>query len=194
MAEIDKNKKILKLTILNTNLKDSSLLKSIESKLKEIVFNSPSHNFPKSTHLMWDHSELYPAYKVNSKDLMSMGTVGSLEKFDESIYTDSVGVIEEKAKFRVGEAGFNKFIEDNFVYPERCLEEGLECKVTLSMMINKYGVVSQVKVTKETPQCPECEREAIRVMSKTNNLWIPAKIKGHYVTSIRTVTITRSIK
>ncbi len=49
-------------------------------------------------------------------------------------------------------------------------------------MVGEDGSISSIKVQRGIPNCPECDKEAIRVLKMMPN-WKPGKIKGKAVSS-----------
>ncbi|MBA2612483.1 MAG: energy transducer TonB [Bacteroidetes bacterium] len=80
--------------------------------------------------------------------------------------------------------GYNKmrdFISKNTNYPSQARENGLSGKVWISFMVNKNGKIEKPAVFKEMKDCPDCDAEALRVVSLMP-LWVPAKRHGKAVT------------
>lgn len=92
--------------------------------------------------------------------------------------------------------GMNKFFEyiiDNFVYPARCLDKGMNGSVLIRFVVEKDGSVSNATAVQQTPKCPEFTAEAIRVI-KNSPRWIPGKHNGSYVRSYLEIPIKMSAK
>jgi TonB family protein len=68
-------------------------------------------------------------------------------------------------------------IQDNLNYPPSAIELGIQGKVTLKFVVEKNGQVSNVSVVRGIPGCAECDKEAIKVVSKMPN-WKSAKNAG----------------
>lgn len=103
---------------------------------------------------------------------------------DSNVY-DSVDV---KAMFPGGSNAFIQYVQANFQYPVRCQEEGISGYVLLRFMVDLRGKIYNVSILKETTACPEFTQEAIRLI-KYSPPWIPAQIKGRFVSSWLTVPI-----
>jgi protein TonB len=88
--------------------------------------------------------------------------------------------VQEVAEF----AGYRDYMTKNFNYPETAIDEGLEGKCYVDFVVDKTGKISGVKIHPggNVKGCPECDAEAIRVISKMPN-WTPAKIGGKPVSS-----------
>jgi len=91
-------------------------------------------------------------------------------------------VVDEYAEFPGGKAALNKFLNDNFKYPQTAVEEGLEGKCYVRFVVDTDGNISEAKVVKKVPNCKECDAEALRVVNKMPK-WVPAKKKGNKVAS-----------
>lgn len=108
------------------------------------------------------------------------GIVFAQEKNSEPNTDDSEFVqviVDEPAEYPGGMKAMNQFISENLKCPEVALKNGITGKCYLLFVINKEGIVSNVKVRRGVPSCPECDAEAIRIL-KSMPKWIPAKADG----------------
>lgn len=87
-----------------------------------------------------------------------------------------------EAKYPGGYPALNKFIVDNIKFPDIAQQMGTGGKVYLRFVVNEEGQISSVKVTRGVEDCPECDREAVRVVKSMKN-WIPGKTNGKAVSS-----------
>lgn len=119
----------------------------------------------------------------SGKDLVVINLGGSDSSRTNS--TDSFfSKTDKEAVFPGGDSAFNRFVTDNFSYPERCREEGIEGYCMLLLGINAEGLVKQIKILEYTPACPEFSQEVVKLFSQPH-LWIPATINGKTVASWR---------
>ncbi len=101
---------------------------------------------------------------------------------------EKVVVVEEKEEevltFVDEEAQFNgnmsEFIVKKLVYPQTAIEMGAQGKCYLKFIVNANGSVSDVSVVRGVPDCPECDKEAVRVIRAMPN-WKPGKNNGKAV-------------
>ena len=100
--------------------------------------------------------------------------------------------VQIKANFPGGEAAFIAFVAQEFVYPERCREEGINGSVNLRFAVDEVGRISRVQVLSETKSCPEFTVEAIRVLKKSPR-WVPGQNNGVFLKSWRDVPIVLSV-
>ena len=84
---------------------------------------------------------------------------------------------EEIAKYPSGYIEMNKFIKQNFIYPQRAKEEGVEGKCYVSFVIDTMGKIKDIKVVKGIKGCVECDEEAKRLISIMPN-WKPTSVNG----------------
>jgi len=61
-----------------------------------------------------------------------------------------------------GKAAYQKFVEENTVYPPKALADGVEGVVYLSYTVNNLGIVEEVRVEKGIGH--GCDEEAARVV------------------------------
>ncbi len=126
--------------------------------------------------------------KFNVKNLLSIfliqfvfGGAFAQEKNSEQKTDDSEEfvqvIVDEPAEYPGGMEAMNRFINENLDCPEVASKNGITGKCYLLFVINKEGIVSNVKVRRGVAGCPECDAEAIRVI-KSMPKWIPAKADG----------------
>lgn len=89
-------------------------------------------------------------------------------------------IVEENAEFPGGFAAMMKFIQQNIQYPAVAKEAGIGGKCFLKFVVNENGEISNVEVLKGVPSCPDCDKEAIRVV-KSMPKWKAAKMTGRSV-------------
>ncbi len=89
-------------------------------------------------------------------------------------------IVEESAEFPGGMAAMMKYIQQNVQYPAMAREAGISGKCFLKFVVNETGDISNVEVLKGVPGCPDCDKEAMRVV-KSMPKWKPAKQTGRAV-------------
>lgn len=97
--------------------------------------------------------------------------------------------VAEEASFPGGQAEMMKYLSRNIKYPEVAIQAGIQGKVTLRFVVGKDGSIENVTVARGVPGCPECDREAIRVV-KSMPKWKPAKNDGKVVKSYFNLPVT----
>jgi protein TonB len=75
-----------------------------------------------------------------------------------------------------------EFLGRNLQYPSLPLELGIQGKSYFQFVVDKKGEISRIKVIRPFDECPECDAEAKRVISKMP-IWKPAKKNGKNVDS-----------
>lgn len=91
--------------------------------------------------------------------------------------TDLKTVADTDVMFPGGRSAMNKFFSDNIVYPKEMIELGLSGKCYVKFTIDETGKVITPRIIRGMPDCPECDREVIRLFRIMPN-WIPATQKG----------------
>ncbi len=71
------------------------------------------------------------------------------------------------------EGTINQYVSKNFKYPESALEKGIQGRAYIKFSIEIDGKVSEVKIMRGVPDCPECDIEALRLIKSMPD-WIPA--------------------
>ena len=93
--------------------------------------------------------------------------------------SDSVaylGIIaEEPASFLGGEMAMRQFIKEHLVYTPQMV--GVQGKCFLQFVIDTSGFIMHIEVKRGVPDCPDCDKAAIRVLEIMPQ-WIPQKIAG----------------
>jgi protein TonB len=91
--------------------------------------------------------------------------------------------LDEQAEFPGGVTERMKFLGGNIKYPEIAVSNELEGPCYLQFVVSNTGDISSVKVIRGVKECPECDKEAMRVV-KSMPRWKPGKINGKAVNSI----------
>jgi len=84
-------------------------------------------------------------------------------------------VVEQNPEFPGGYAAMMKYLNENINYPTIASENGIKGRVTLQFVVNKEGIISQVKIVKGVD--PSLDKEAVRVVESMPK-WIPGKQNG----------------
>jgi TonB family protein len=94
-------------------------------------------------------------------------------KLVEPVVEEIPAFVDEEASY----SGYGEFFGKNLKYPETAIEEGLEGRCYLNFIVDKSGNITNITVLKGVPGCPECDKEAKRVIGMMPN-WTPAKLNG----------------
>ena len=81
--------------------------------------------------------------------------------------------VSEQASFPGGEAGLNKFISKNIVYPKQAIDTGAYGTVYVMFIVNQDGSVSELSTIGKKLGFG-LEEEALRVIKATSGRWSPA--------------------
>ena len=101
--------------------------------------------------------------------------------------------VDEEAKFPGGYPAMMAFIQKNVVFPETAIEMGVQGKCFLRFVVNINGTISEVQVTKGVPNCPDCDKSAIKAIRAMPN-WEPGKLNGRSVSSYCSIPINFAIE
>ncbi|MDH4474551.1 MAG: TonB family protein [Fluviicola sp.] len=93
-----------------------------------------------------------------------------------------VEIPDEPAQFPGGPVEMKKFLNSKIIYPQVPAELGIQGKCFIKFVVSKKGDISDVKVMRGVEDCPECDKEAVRVI-KSMPLWRPGRVKGKAVDS-----------
>lgn len=89
-------------------------------------------------------------------------------------------VVDELAEFPGGMAAMREYLKKNMSYPAIAKDQGLQGKCYIRFIVNTDGSISDVKVLRGVPDCPQCDSEAVRVV-KNMPKWAPGKVNGKAV-------------
>ena len=98
-------------------------------------------------------------------------------------------IVDEPADFPGGVVALKKYMAENLRYPQMAVENELQGKCYLQFIVTETGEITNIKVKKGVPNCPECDKEAIRLV-KSMPKWIPGKKKGKAVDSTFNLPVT----
>lgn len=90
--------------------------------------------------------------------------------------------VDEPAEFPGGMTALREYLATNYVVPESVKGTGYKGKVFVKFVVSTEGNISNVKVVRGAPNCPDCDKEAIRAV-KSMPKWTPGKINGKPVNS-----------
>ncbi|MFM8596672.1 MAG: energy transducer TonB [Flavobacteriales bacterium] len=91
-------------------------------------------------------------------------------------------IVDVDAEFPGGYDALNKFIRDNINLNEviEFSEKELNNRVFVQFVVNKEGLVEDIKIMKATTHCPPCNKEAIRLIASMPQ-WKPGMVNGKAV-------------
>lgn len=100
--------------------------------------------------------------------------------------------VQIKANFPGGDKAFVAYVEGEFQYPTRCMEEDINGSVVLRFAVDEAGRISRIQAIEETKSCPEFTQEAIRVLKRSPR-WVPGQNNGKFLKSWREIPIRLSV-
>jgi protein TonB len=101
--------------------------------------------------------------------------------------------VDEDPEFPGGEAARIAFLQKNIIYPQIAIEEGLSGKTWIGFVVDRSGAITNVQVLKKMPGCPECDKEAMRVV-KMMPKYKPGKKNGKDVKCVYRTAINYSLQ
>lgn len=125
------------------------------------------------------------------KDIIAPPTevAGPAEPAAPEIFT----IVEEQAEFPGGISAMQKYLGSNIQYPPMARDAGISGKCFLKFIVSETGDISNVEVLKGVSGCPDCDREAVRVV-KSMPKWKPAKMTGRSVKCYFTLPVSFRIQ
>ena len=154
-------------------VKDGLIIKVIQGK--ELIFNGKINHKIKN--------KANTSIKSDKKIIQIKTTPTTIKNIDDNNIYNAAG-IEVKPDFPGGLEKFYKFIGKNFQVPE---EEGLKGKVFVTFVVEKDGLLSDIKVIRDIGY--GTGNEAVRVL-KSSPRWEPGEQNGKKVRCIYSLPIS----
>lgn len=95
---------------------------------------------------------------------------------EEAVYL----IIGQMPSFPNDGMTMSEFIDSAFVVPQQAIDRGISGTVVVSCVVDTNGELKNAKIARELPNCPDCNAEALRVVSQMP-LWIPGRHNGRPV-------------
>jgi protein TonB len=105
------------------------------------------------------------------------------EKDNNNIFTS----VEHNPEFPGGVAEFYKYLTKTIRYPPIARENDIQGRVIISMVVEKDGSLSHIKI--ERGVCADIDKEAVRVMALCPN-WNPGTQNGRIVRVFYSIPIS----
>ena len=154
-------------------VKDGLIIKVFQGK--ELIFNGKINHKIKN--------KANTSIKSDKKIIQKKTTPTTIKNIDDNNIYNAAG-IEVKPDFPGGLEKFYKFIGKNFQVPE---EEGLKGKVFVTFVVEKDGLLSDIKVIRDIGY--GTGNEAVRVL-KSSPRWEPGEQNGKKVRCIYSLPIS----
>jgi periplasmic protein TonB len=130
--------------------------------------------------------------KIIPNDFKLVGETKNVQTIVTNPKREVYGNVEEEAFFPGGYPALMSYIQSNLVYPSEGIEINAQGKCYLRFIVDFEGRISSVKVLRGIAGCPECDKEAIRVL-KGMPEWKPGKVGGMSVSSYFDLPINFSL-
>jgi protein TonB len=102
----------------------------------------------------------------------------------EEVFT----TVEQPAEFKGGICELSKYLGNEIKYPAIAKDRKIGGKVFIKFIVDKDGTIKDPVILKGVENCPECDKEALRVISSMPS-WIPAKQSGRTVSCYYNIPI-----
>jgi periplasmic protein TonB len=97
-------------------------------------------------------------------------------------------IVDEPAEYPGGMDAMREYLKKNLMYPAIAKENGIQGKCYLRFVVNTDGSISDVRLLRGVTDCPECDKEATRVV-KNMPKWKPGRMNGKDVKMYFTLPI-----
>lgn len=92
---------------------------------------------------------------------------------DKLITINQAWPVVHEASFPGGETAFENYFKEHVIYPNELMAYGRSGKLIINFSIEPDGSISNVLVKRSMSGCPECDKEAVRLLENMPK-WIPA--------------------
>jgi protein TonB len=130
--------------------------------------------------------------KIIPNDFKLVGETKNVQTIVTTPKREIHNTVEKEAFFPGGYPALMSYIQANLVYPSEGIEINAQGKCYLRFIVDYEGKISSVKVLRGIAGCPECDKEAIRVL-KGMPEWEPGKVGGVNVSSYFDLPINFSL-
>jgi protein TonB len=130
--------------------------------------------------------------KIIPNDFKLVGETKNVQTIVATPKREIHNTVEKEAFFPGGYPALMSYIQANLVYPSEGIEINAQGKCYLRFIVDYEGKISSVKVLRGIAGCPECDKEAIRVL-KGMPEWEPGKVGGVNVSSYFDLPINFSL-
>ncbi len=138
---------------------------------------------PKWTPAKLDGKAVSSFYDLTISFNMNGGSKASAREPEPVLEAKTAFVyVDEPAEYPEGPAALRRYIAENLRYPEGAKAKGIQGKCYLQLSIDETGKITNIKVVRNVPDCPECDQEAVRLAENMPD-WKPGKIGGKPVVS-----------
>ncbi len=86
-------------------------------------------------------------------------------------------VAEQMPEFQGGIREQMNYMQKNIVYPKIALDSAYSGRCYINFVVDTAGYIKNVRVLKGVPKCPECDKEAVRVIQSMPR-WKPGMQDG----------------
>ena len=101
-------------------------------------------------------------------------------------------IVEQKPRFNGGDANeFSRWVNKRLVYPQICVENGVQGRVTLSFTVMPDGSLANISVLRGVDE--ELDKEALRVVSSSPR-WEPGRQRDRAVPVTYTFPVIFSLR
>jgi TonB family protein len=101
--------------------------------------------------------------------------------------------VDNVPEFPGGSSALMSFIQKNVIYPQNAIEKNIQGRCYVKFIVKEDGSLSDITVERTILGCPECDKEAIRVV-KMMPKWKPGMVKGKCVSSVMRLPFNFSLQ
>ena len=111
----------------------------------------------------------------------------------EEVKPEIFTIVDEEAAYPGGRNEMLKYLAENIKYPQVAIENEISGRCFLKFIVSPEGIISSVTVVRGVADCPECDKEAMRVV-KSMPRWKPGKVGGKPVNQYYTLPVNFTLQ
>ncbi len=115
----------------------------------------------------------FTTFSQTNDSLKTRNDSKSNKKDEAFVYVDVM------PEYPSGNQALLEFIGKNIKYPKKARKAGITGKGFYKFVVDTNGLVTKIEIARGVPNCPACDKEAIRVFKKLK--FIPGMNKGKKV-------------
>jgi|GEM_PF-1557296 len=170
----------------NSYILSSTYFESIWKTFSEDVGNGTSRYFTSNEYTTpyWAIGKISGGNRVTLESLYGTYKEETPKQLIEEEGTNYEGpdetymIVEEMPSYPGGKTAMVEYLQQNLIYPQSAVNEGVSGKVWVSFIVNENGEVGSVEIIKSVSS--ELDNEARRLVRNMPN-WNPGKQRGKYV-------------
>jgi periplasmic protein TonB len=142
------------------------------------------------TQVATDSSQILPSGDGPGNGVTTKPIVEPAPKQEPLPEIANIGTVEVEPEFPGGMDALVAFVSKNLVYPEKAIDNGYNCNVSVDFVVDEEGKIAQISSGKARFGCDAEAKRVVGLMPK----WRPAKVHGKPIKCYFTIPINFTIE